>query len=726
MAKKFKNADELQNGKEQLDQAYVTWSSETERTQAMEESGKALGEFRVIGGKSTARNSSYKNLDTNVSGRPGFSRTDYTSHRPGEAVPTRHREIIHAANNAYHRVGLIRNVIDLMGDFACQGIRIAHPNKRIEKFYQNWFKKVKGKERSERFLNNLYRTGNVIIRKQTAKINATNQKKLFKTHAEPELKIEHVRVSKKEIPWNYIFLDPAVVEVIGGGLSSFVGEQRYAINLPATLKKTITNPKDEAEKALVSQLPKEIIDAASAGHAYPLPPEKTMVYHYKKDDWQTWAFPMVYSILDDIILLEKLKLADVAALDGAISNIRIFKLGNLDHKIAPTAAAASKLADILENHVGGGTTDLVWGPDIELVESRTAVHQFLGQEKYVPTLNSIYAGLGIPPTLTGLSSAGGSLTNNFMSLKTLVERLEYGREILTDFWENEIIQVQKAMGFRFPASVEFEKMTLANEDAEKSLLIQMADRNLISEETLQRRFGDNPEMERVRISRESKDRKNKRIPDKAGPFHDANTDSALRKIALQSGTVSPSEVGLELEERKEGEVPAIERQEKKEAPQNEQPGKKPKGPEKKQPKGQPGEGRPKTKKDTGPRKQKQVNPRTTALLQSKAKIAQEQISDLVSPLLLDLYGKKNLRSLSSKQFEEAEKIKFGILLNIESLSDITPETVKAAIAKPIPAQANMLYSSMIGDFIADVGRRPTTEESRLLQGFVYSELKSSK
>ena len=65
---------------------------------------------------------------------------------------------------------------------------------------------------------------------------------------------------------------------------------------------------------------------------------------------------MIYSIMDDITVIEKLKLADMAALDGAISNIRIFKLGSLEHKIAPTKAATSKLAQILGNNVGGGGT----------------------------------------------------------------------------------------------------------------------------------------------------------------------------------------------------------------------------------------------------------------------------------------------------------------------------------------------------------------------------------
>ena len=125
-----------------------------------------------------------------------------------------------------------------------------------------------------------------------------------------------------------------------------------------------------------------------------LDPEKLSISYYKKDDWQEWAHPLTYAILDDIIMLEKMKLADLSALDGAISNIRLWTIGSLDHKILPNKAVINKLRNILASNVGGGTMELVWGPELTYTESNSQVYKFLGSEKYQSVLNSIYAGLG--------------------------------------------------------------------------------------------------------------------------------------------------------------------------------------------------------------------------------------------------------------------------------------------------------------------------------------------
>lgn len=669
----------IQNASISPDEAYVFWSNDPNtQGDALKASAGALEEYTGINKAVAGRRyyNDFSNLDGNTGGRPGLTRTDYDYFRPDEAVPKHVKSIIKKAEQIYQRVGLVKNVIDLMGDFAVQGVKIVHKNKRIERFYRHWFKKINGKDRSERFLNNLYKTGNVVINRQTGKIGAKITNELYKAIGAVDLKIDslpEIQVERKEIPWRYTFIDPVCVEVSAGSLSSFVHERYYELMLPASIRKTINSPKNENEKNIIAELPPAILEAAKSRKPYPLDPNKTIVYHYKKDDWQTWAYPMIYAIMDDITVIEKLKLADIAALDGAISNIRIFKLGSLEHKIAPTKAATAKLAQILGNNVGGGTMDLVWGPDIELLESKTNVHNFLGEGKYTPHLNSVYAGLGIPPTLTGTFGAAGT-TNNFISLKTLTQRLQYGRDLLIDFWEKEIIAVQKAMGFRFPASIEFDRMDLSNEDAEKALLIQLADRNLISDELLQTKFGFDPDMEKTRLNRESKDRKSNRMVKKSGPWHDPQFENALKKLSLQMGIVTPSQVGLDLPKKKSSEKTALELKQKMPSTKlaNDSPESLP---------GIPGEGRPKLSKDSTKRKDRTFTPQTGAKIALWASDAQEQIAEIINPIMLAFYNKKNLRSLSKAEQQELDKLKTQILFSIKPDVNITEQTIQTTLAK---------------------------------------------
>jgi len=677
MAKKYPKSEAINSVENSNEPAFIAWGdSDASRAEAMKESAGSLSEYTVVERADATRRYTldYSDLDRNTSGRPGLTKSDYYYFRPGEATPVRQKQIIQRAEDIYQRVGLVKNVIDLMGDFASQGVRLVHKNKRIERFYRKWFKKIRGKDRSERFLNNLYKTGNVVINRQTGKLNLKITNELYKSIAAPDLIIDKLEpnIEKREIPWRYTFIDPVVVDVVAGPIASFIQQKLYEISLPASIRKAILAPKTDIEKQIIASLPETIVQAAKQKRGYALDPNKTLVFHYKKDDWQSWAYPMIYAIMDDITVIEKLKLADMSALDGAISNLRIFKLGSLEHKIAPTKAATSKLAQILGNNVGGGTMDLIWGPDIELLESKTNVHQFLGEGKYIPHLNSVYAGLGIPPTLTGTYGAAGT-TNNFISLKTLTQRLQYGRDILTEFWDNEIAIVQKAMGFRYPAKVEFDKMDLSNEDAEKSLLIQLADRNLISDELLQSRFGFDPDMEKSRLTRENKDKKNNRMVPKAGPWHDPEIENSLKKIVLQGGSVSPSQVGLELDKKKPGEKNALEIKQELVVPKMGGPmSSAPLGP---QLSGQPNQGRPKNSKDSEPRKTKKFAPQTGASLSIWANNTQDKISNIINPIILDFYNKKNLRSLSHEENKELEKIKTKILFSLDPFDEITQDKI---------------------------------------------------
>lgn len=709
----------IQNSISSNSEAYVSYGADSSSQEyAFKQYSKAIDNFSAH-----VHASRYNRLGFDpsgvggdgISGRYDMTHEGYEAWRPNEVSRFKNaKQAILHAEICYNRHGLIKNVIDIMGDFASQGIRLVHPNKRIEKFFQNWFRKVNGVERSERFLNNLYKLGNVVIRVQTAKIKAKTKERLYRARANPDMEVLDLNIVKNEIPWKYTFLHPATVDIVGGALANFAGDPQYVVSVPTGLTNLIKNPKNDEQLRIVNSLPREIREAVGTSKKIPLPKDKTKVFHYKKDDWQDWAFPIISSIALDISLYDKLKLADRAALDGAISNIRIFKLGSLEHKIVPTDKAAQQLASMLESNVEAGTLDLIWGPDIEMIESKTSVHQFLGQAKYEPTLIALYAGLGIPPTLTGTFGASGT-TNNFISLKTLTQRLEYGRDILTSFWDEQIRIVQEAMGFRFPARVEFDLMNLGDEVAEKALLLQLADRNLISDELLQHYFGSDPEMERIRTNNEYREREKGSRAEKAGPFYDPQLDDALKKVALQSGIVTPSEVGLELEPRKKGEKNAMDFK-------VDQIKAKPPGPSPSGKKGVPGQGRPKNSKDSGPRKTKTFKPKTKAVW---ARAAQEAISEVINPAILMEFGKKNMRSLSQEEISKLEGLKFGILFNLEPLSELSQDNITEALSKETPKEYFSIYDEWLKETAKELGLNElTTEQKKNVQAYLYDLIHS--
>jgi hypothetical protein len=448
----------------------------------------------------------------------------------------------------------------------------------------------------------------------------------------------------------------------------------------------------------------------------PLDKDKVRMFHYKKDDWNLWANPMIYAILDDIIMLEKMKLADLAALDGAISNVRLWRIGDLDHKIIPTKAAINKLRDILASNVGGGTMDLVWGPEIDFKESSTQVYKFLGSEKYQPVLTSVYAGLGIPPTLTG-AATGGGYTNNFVSLKTLVERLEYGREILKGFWQHEIKLVQKAMGFRFPAEIHFDSIILSDEAAQKQLLVQLADRDIISHETLLERFRELPAIEKIRVRREERARVNDALaPKKAGPYHNPQHKEDIAKIALTKDVLD-NDIYLENLGLPTSEIDQINKIEVDDDPKPVVEDTDPASPD---PKG----GRPNNSRDQQKRKEKRVLPRSKGDVSTTlwAYEAQKDISELVMPMALAHFKKKNARSLTKSEFDQLEYLKLCILTGIKPYMDIDADVIKAIIdsgTKPSGDFKSEIETS-IADFSQSQNRKPSVDEMRYIYASTFA------
>lgn len=683
--------------------------------QAFDEYDKTIASQDTVGFARASTARSFQDIDGNTSVRSEYTYTDYSHYRSSEAISRDEKQLIQDCLNVYKRVSIVRSVIDMMSDFTVKGIRIVHKNKTVENFYRNWAKIVQFEQTSERLANMLYRTANCPVHIGYGKVPLKKKKEMVKSVSSIELK--EPAIIKKEIPLRYSILNPLSLEVLGGRMSSFSGRPIYALKISIALKLEMDkldkkHGNDPYADEIYKVIPEEIKEGIRKNSKFiPIDQKKLKVLFYKKDDWDVWATPMLASILKSINMLNKMHLADLSALDGAISQVRLWKLGDLslNPPVLPTRSMLNRLRNELTKVGTGGAIDIVWGPDIDFKESQSNVHNYLKADKYQQVMSEIYAGLGVPASLTGGGSSGGNqgFTNNFISMRTLVERLEYGRKIILDFWEDQFKIIQKSMGFSSPAKVIFDCQVLQDENVLRSILIDLMDRNVISHEKVLEVYNWNSDVERYRINREEKLRDKNKMPEKASPYHNPQWDKDFKKALLDSGGVAPSEVGIYLDDKAEGDQTINERV--------------PEMLQKYKPKD--GQGRPQGANDKQKRKKKQVKVRTSAGIMDMfqwASKAQSDVSELLSPALLYAYGKKDVRSLTKAEFAEYEKIKFGVFASLEPYSDIDNETVYNILNNyRLDKNLVSIKSDLIQTFKERYNRIPTVDEEREIQVSAY-------
>jgi len=178
-------------------------------------------------------------------------------------------------------------------------------------------------------------------------------------------------------------------------------------------------------------------------------------------------------------------------------------------------------------------------------------------------------------------------------------------------------------------------------------------------------------------------------------------------------------VGLELEKKKNGEKTVLEM--KSLSLPTGKPGGVKDSPESL--KGEPEQGRPRNSKDTSQRKQKQFSPQTGAKLQVWSDSAQDTISELLNPILLDFYNKKNMRSLSSEQYLESEETKTKLLLSAKPFSEINDNYLNNNLSLINNNNINKIYNSYI-NFLNSMkytmARELTVQELKCLKSYLYS------
>lgn len=446
-----------------------------------------------------------------------------------------------SAVEAYKGFGVIKNVIDLMCNFASEGITIQHPRPSVKRFYERWAKHVDLAGRIKDMLRYYYKYGNVFVYTTMGSIDDSAYNRMRRTRGDSKYflradvndpshqkKLEDIEEEARKpegqrlIPWKYTLLNPFQMDLRG---TKFFGGQRWVFILDeltfADLKNKQTKKAenidflDETEVNLPPEF-QQLVD----GRIVNLDQAKLWTIHYMKDDHEDWADPMVWPIMNDIHYKNKLRAMDISACDSVINAITVFKLGDISEGYVAPESHYDKLSEMLRTPTAAMT--MVWNDALEIESNYPPVHQILGVEKYEAVDRDILAGLGISEVI--VNGRGGNYANSFLSVRTLLERLEDGRTEVIKWVDRQLRMIAAIMGHRDVPHIKFGQMSLRDEQKEKQLIMNLLDRNVISIEAVHETFGLDFNIEQERMKREKEIEESEGIFVQHGPFRDPLTD----------------------------------------------------------------------------------------------------------------------------------------------------------------------------------------------------------
>jgi hypothetical protein len=150
---------------------------------------------------------------------------------------------IASCREAYENAGIVTNAIDLMVDFALEGITVVHESKPVQRFYEKWMKKVKLGEVIEQILKSYFVDSNVPILSFRGRISAPEVRR-FRLSVGSQTKAQRLFVDpditkRRIIPYKFAILDILRLHMEGADL---IGNMRFEYDLEADDKKRITDP----------------------------------------------------------------------------------------------------------------------------------------------------------------------------------------------------------------------------------------------------------------------------------------------------------------------------------------------------------------------------------------------------------------------------------------------------------------------------------------------------
>ena len=381
------------------------------------------------------------------------------------------RDAIELCQKAYANVPIFRNAIDIMAELANSAICIEGGNETSKNFIEKWFSKINLWSLKDQFFREYYRSGNVFLYRLDGKFSAEDFVRLNKIYGSEFIKEGH-------IPIRYVLLNP--YDVTANRSTSFKGSAYKKILSEYELEK-LQNPKTEEDKEIYNALPEEtkkkIKTGGWAGDGVSMDLDASKLIHafYKKQDYEPFAIPFGYPVLDDINWKMELKKVD-QAISRTIENvILLITMGTDPDKGGINPNNLNAMQSLFQNESVGRVLVSDYTTKAEFI--LPDISKVIGSEKYKIVNEDIKQGL------QNIVVGDEKFKNTQVKAEIFLERLKEARQsFLYNFLQPQIKMVCKAMGFKVYPTAKFEEIDIKDEVQLQRVVTRLIEMGILTPE----------------------------------------------------------------------------------------------------------------------------------------------------------------------------------------------------------------------------------------------------
>lgn len=412
--------------------------SKTKQTEPLMVSSASSSEVKASADGTSTR----RNISSNI------QRTDRYKNIDDGIIPFRYSTGIKNASNmnirdtvilcqkAYYNFSIFRNTIDLMTEFSNNNIYFTGGSQKSKDFFEALFRKINLADFQDQFFREYYRSGNVFIYRFDTLVQDADITKITQTFG--------LNTSKAAVnlPSRYMILNPADIQM-AGSINFSVG--RYYKMISDYELERLKNPKTDEDREVFESLPpetKKMIQQKLAGTiSLPLDGERLCAVFYKKQDYEPFAIPMGFPVLDDINWKAEMKKMDMSITRTMQQAILLVTMGAEPEKGGVNQKNLEAMQKLFENQSVGRVLIADYTTKAQFVIPD--IGNLIGPQKYEVVDRDIQIGLN------NILIGNEKFANQSIKVQVFIERLKQAREaFINEFLIPEIRRISKDLGFK--------------------------------------------------------------------------------------------------------------------------------------------------------------------------------------------------------------------------------------------------------------------------------------